>query len=50
MPKPATVFGLFLMVAQLGGGALNGMSYPSTATMLALLAMLPIALIASVGA
>ncbi len=26
MPKPATVFGLFLMLSQLGGGALMGMA------------------------
>ena len=28
MPKPATVFGLFLMLAQLGGGALIGIFNP----------------------
>lgn len=49
MPKPATVVGLLSIFAQLGGGWLNGIYQPSTTTMFALLAMLPIAVIAPVG-
>ncbi len=49
MPKPLTVLGLFLMLAQLGGGALMGMDQPSSVTTLAFDPMDPIALIAPVG-